>query len=475
MPPNLEKGSLVPGQDPAQSAPAPTAAGPKRDQPGVREAFLSALLHMEQRARDAASQEELAYVIVNGMRKITAGQQVFLMELAEGSAKVRAVSDVTAPDRNTPFIQWIERVARRMAEDVDAGGPQTFSLPAYCDADDEEANTYPFGHFSWVPLKTRDGAVFAGVLQARDTIWRDSDVAASMHLAGVYQHAWQALSASGAIRRPKSNRRWFLLAAAVAVIAASFIPVPLTAIAPAEVVAKDPLVIAAPLDGVIETVAAEPNAPVQKGDVLFRYNGIVFRNKYQIAEQAVDVASVKFRRYQQAALGDAEARHKMAIARAELSLALRERDYAREVLAKTVVTAPAAGIVILASKDYWKGRPVSTGEQIMQIARPDAIELSIDLPVRDAIVLHEGADVNVYLDAAPLSKIKARLTHASYQAEPSETHALVYHVRAAFAEKPAIPLRIGARGTAQIFGETVPLVLYLLRRPISVIRQSIGL
>ncbi|MEJ2125533.1 MAG: HlyD family efflux transporter periplasmic adaptor subunit, partial [Alphaproteobacteria bacterium] len=295
------------------------------------------------------------------------------------------------------------------------------------------------------------------------------------HLAGVYQHAWLALKGPSAIKRPKRKKRLAMLGAAAVLAAVSWIPVPLTALAPAEVVARNPFVIAAPLDGVIDTIVAEPNAPVRKGEPILRFVDTVFRNKYEAAEQSVVVANAKYRRLQQAAITDSKARHEMAIARAELGLALSERNFAKAILTKTVVKAPASGIVILANKDYWKGRPVSTGEQILQIARPDEVELRVDLSVRDAIVLREGAHLDVYLDAAPLSKIKASLTHASYQAEPTETQTLVYRVRARFSENPSTPLKIGARGVAQIYGDTVPLIFYLLRRPLSVIRQSIGL
>jgi multidrug resistance efflux pump len=346
----------------------------------------------------------------------------------DGGAKLLAASDVAVVDRNTPFVQWVESVVKRMAADADAGKPRTFSLPAYCSA--ETRNSTPIHSGLWAPLTQRDGTVFAGLLQARETVWRDGDVAPAMRLAGAYQHAWRALEGADAGRPFRWRRRWLLLAAAGAVILAGFIPVPLTALAPVEVVAKNPLVVTAPFDGVVDTIVAEPNAPVKQGEEVFRFVDTVLRNKYQAAEQSVEVASARFRRFQQAAMEDSKARHEMAIARAELGLALSERDYAREVLGKAIVTAPADGIVILASKDYWKGRPVSTGEQILQIARPGDVELRIDLAVSDAIVLREGADVNVYLDAAPLARITARLTHASYQAEPSETQTLAYRVRA---------------------------------------------
>ena len=129
----------------------------------------------------------------------------------------------------------------------------------------------------------------------------------------------------------------------------------------------------------------------------------------------------------------------------------------------------------LQTRTLWRGKPVATGEQILQIADPGSVELRIDLPVRDAIVLKEGAEVNVYLDAFPLDTMKARVTHASYQAETVDTQKLAYRIRAEMSAPHSVLARIRSPGTAQAYGERVPLIFYLLRRPISVIRQSIGL
>ena len=197
------------------------------------------------------------------------------------------------------------------------------------------------------------------------------------------------------------------------------------------------MIIAAPFDGVIDEIIVEPNAPVKKGQALIRFVDTVFRNKFLVAEKSVEVASARYRRDQQAAMQDATARHDMAIARAELGLALSERDYAKEVLSKTSVTAPADGIAIFANKDSWRGKPVATGEQILQIADPGSVELRIDLPVRDAIVLKEGAEVNVYLDAFPLDTMKGRVSHASYQAETVDTQKLAYRIRRGNNERTA--------------------------------------
>ena len=123
----------------------------------------------------------------------------------------------------------------------------------------------------------------------------------------------------------------------------------------------------------------------------------------------------------------------MAIARAELGLALSERDYAREILSKANLAAPADGIAIFANKDSWRGRPVSTGEQILQIADPASVEIAHRLAREGRHRAEGGRRSNVYLDAFPLDTLKARVTHASYQAETIDTQKLAYRIRAEIA------------------------------------------
>ena len=110
----------------------------------------------------------------------------------------------------------------------------------------------------------------------------------------------------------------------------------------------------------------------------------------------------------------------------------------------------------------------------MRIADPSRVELTVNLPVGDAIVLEKGAPVKLYLDADPLNAVEATLDSASYHATPDAAGVLSYTVRADFAEGVEPP-RIGLRGTAQIHGERVTLFYYLFRKPLAAIRQWTGL
>lgn len=111
----------------------------------------------------------------------------------------------------------------------------------------------------------------------------------------------------------------------------------------------------------------------------------------------------------------------------------------------------------------------------MEVADPDRVQLRIDVPVADAIAVQNGARVSAFLDSNPLRPVDAKTLSSSFDPQMIEGNILAYRVYAGFDSTTDDSLRLGIRGTSQIFGEKVPLAYYLFRRPIAVIRQRLGL
>lgn len=118
------------------------------------------------------------------------------------------------------------------------------------------------------------------------------------------------------------------------------------------------------------------------------------------------------------------------------------------------------------------GKPLQTGERLLEIADPAQAELRIELPVADALNLEPGAEVALFLDSDPLHRHGAELERAAYEAQNTPAGQLAYRLDARFTDAPP---RIGLRGTAKLFGQRAPLALYLLRRPLAALRQTVGL
>src|SRR5690606_22533908 len=139
---------------------------------------------------------------------------------------------------------------------------------------------------------------------------------------------------------------------------------------------------------------------------------------------------------------------------------------------RSEVRAERAGIAVFADAERLTGKPVQTGERLMQIADPTQAELRIELSVGDAIALQPGAEIALFLDSDPLNRRDARLQRSAYEAQTTAAGQLAYRLDAGFV---AAPPRIGLRGTAKLFGDRAPLAYYLMRRPLAAARQSLGL
>src|SRR5882757_9288659 len=84
---------------------------------------LVTLLNLARRARHAREASELAFMLVNESHVLAPYRQAALWLQDEG---VRALSGVSAPEHNAPFVQWLKRVAQHLQTRVQQG-PLSFT------------------------------------------------------------------------------------------------------------------------------------------------------------------------------------------------------------------------------------------------------------------------------------------------------------------------------------------------------------
>jgi len=438
---------------------------------------LSVLLQLEGLVRAAQNQQELQFFVVNETRRLVPYRQAMLLTSPMPSTEryeVRAASSVPVVDRAVPLMQWTERLIQALHQS--SIGPDLRQVTeADCPADlRPDWKEFTPGYGLWCPLKHPRGQILGGLWLTRDQPWADHEATVLHRLSEAYAYAWQAVG-------PSTNRRWrwglsrtttWLLAAAT--LGTLAIPVPMSVLAPAKIVAKDPLSVSAPIDGVIAEIFVLPNTIVSEGQRLFKYEDTTFRSEYDVAERNLDVAMAQYRRAAQGSFVEAEQKADVPFLKAEVELRETERNYAYERLTKVEVKAEQAGLLLYTDKSDWVGKPVVVGQRIMELANPQQLEVRIDLPVEEAIVLREGASATLFLNADPFSSVPATVSHASYHAEVLPNNVLAYRVTAQL-EQGSSEFRIGWQGSAKIYGEQVTLFTYLFRRPISVIRPWIGL
>ena len=435
------------------------------------------LLQLEGMVRHALTQQELQFLFVNETRRLIPYHQALFLapaSLSSEAYEVRAASSVPVVDRTVPLMQWTEQLIRDLREASTAPVLRHVGetdCPAGLRPDWKE---FTPGHGLWCPLKHPAGQILGGLWLTRDQPWAGHEVMVLERISETYAYAWRAVGPSKSLRWRWGMSRVMTGLLVSAMLIALTIPVSMSTLAPAKIVAKDPLIVSAPIDGVIAELVVPPNTTVSEGTVLFRYEDTTFRNEYQVAERNLDVAMAQYRRAAQGSFVAAEQKADVPQLKAEVELRETERNYAYERLAKVEVKAEQAGLVLYTDKSDWVGKPVVVGQRIMELANPQQLEVRIDLPVEDAIVLRQGASVALFLNADPFSSVPATVSHASYHAEVLPNNTLAYRVTAQLREGSS-EFRIGWQGSAKIFGGQVTLFTYLFRRPISAIRPWIGL
>jgi hypothetical protein len=427
---------------------------------------LAQFIHHEREVREAATSQALAYCLVNRSQGLLNYRHAALLI----GGRVRAVTGVTAPDPNAPFVAFVEAACQQLLtqgklqqiEPVQAGW-----LSSQLQQDWQSLSAL---EVLWLPLRDRKATLIGGIWLARAACWQPADGVLAQELAALYSHAWCALEPQPRRWHVGRLRRRYMAAAGVALLVLC-LPVQQSVLAPAEVVPRDGRVVAAPLDGVIAEFLVKPNQVVQRGQKLVRFDVTTLKAQADVAQRALEVAQAEHRASSQRAFQDAESNAQLDLLVAQVAQKRAERDYAQDLLQRGDVLAERDGIAVFADAERWVGKPVRTGEALMTLADPAQAELKIELDSGDAVTLPPAAEVALFLDSDPLHRHQARLTRAAYTAELTANGNLAYRLDATFVGQAP---RIGLRGTAKVFAERVPLAIYLFRRPLAALRKTFG-
>jgi len=433
--------------------------------PGGTERVFALFLGLERQARQARGVEQLAFSMVNDSQSLFGFRHAALLI----AGRVQALTGISVVEPHAPFVAFIERATSSLltrGQLDEPHGVDPLSLDEQTRADWRDLSA---PHAYWLPLKNRRNETFGGLWLARDQEFSEAERSLLAQLADTYAHAWLALQPRKPWRLRWPRRKILAVLALAALVL--LVPVRQSVLAPAEVVPRDGRVVAAPLDGVIAEFLVQPNQTVSAGDLLLRFDATALKAQEDVAERALGVAEAELRASSQRAFADAESSARIDMLAARVDQKRAELEYARQLLARSEVRAERDGIAVFADAQRLTGRPVQTGERLMQIADPGQAELRIELAVGDAIVLEPGAEVALFLDSDPLHRHVARLERAAYEAQLTPAGQLAYRLDAAFEQAPP---RIGLRGTAKVFGGRTPLAFHVLRRPLAALRQTLG-
>jgi Barrel-sandwich domain of CusB or HlyD membrane-fusion len=451
------------------------------DEARINSEQLMLLMQLSARARDAATEQTLAFTIVNETLVLLPYRQAAWWR-APAPGAVAAVSGLPQSDPGAPYVQWLGSLGRALARETGGGpghtvpkGPRPFTAVDVPEDVAADWGAWLPAHAVWVQLTNRQGSLLGGIVFAREDAWTPVDLALLGELARVWGHAFAAFhprpslaTRARSLLRPGRRQRQALVALGIVCL----LPVRLSMLAPAEVTAKDPFVVRSPLDGVIDRLYVQPSQPVSPGTQLLTLEATTLQSRYAFARKDNDAAQEEYRQTAQLAVTDDKDRLDMAMRKGKLDQTQVELDYTARQLARVRVVAARTGVAVFADPNDWTGKAVSVGEKIMLLADPANVELTAYLPVADNIDVKPGGTLTLYPKSSPLTRYDANIDSVSYRAEPTPEGVLAYRVKASFAgaARPAL----GVMGTARTHGGWVPLVYYVLRRPMTLARQWLG-
>jgi multidrug resistance efflux pump len=212
---------------------------------------------------------------------------------------------------------------------------------------------------------------------------------------------------------------------------------------------------------------------VQAQQPLFGFDEALIQSRLDVARQSLSTAQAEYRQTSQQALSDPRARGQLSILTGKIEEKRAEAQYLSAQLMRSRVLAPRAGVVLMDDPSEWIGRPVSTGERILRIATEGDVEVEAWLPLADAIDLKVGDEVDLFLQADPLTPIRAKLRYVAHEAVDRPEGHQAFRVRATLLQ--ASTQRVGLKGTAKLYGPSVPLGYWMLRRPLATLRTYLAL
>ena len=429
---------------------------------------LSLLHDLDQRVRKADGFAAARLTLVNGLHRLIPFDQSVLWV---GQDMPVAASSIDTPDPQAPHVQQLVKLFRQKLAQLD-------DLSVLEPADLTGIDLYSGHHGLFVPLKSQKG----GLLLVRPSAAYTSAQGVILEFAlricapEILPSKRAGLGVSERRQKASLTRNWLLglgLAAASTALA-GLITVPQTLMVPVEIVSSDIYYVKAPIDGVVEEILVLPGEVIEQAQDIIRLDTQQIVAQLQIATAELERLDVQYEQEAILSLTSEAARTRAA----ELSGLLREKFeqvvFLQTQLERHTISAGQRGIVVMPDAEALRGRPVATGETLVQIASPDRLAVDLWIPLATALPVGANDWAAIFLATRPTGSYAARIEYVTPQAQQREDGTMGYRARAHFED--AVPSNLlGQQGVARIHLGDTTLLMRVIRQPLVWLRQAIGI
>lgn len=337
----------------------------------------------------------------------------------------------------------------------------------------------------WLPIKSDEKPVLGLWLEKWNVTEQVQPPATLLsllndHLLPGYGAAWSKQQRKRGFRGRFSLSKPVYLLALLGILSTFFIDIPLRVVAPCEIVAKNPTVVTAPLDGIIESVKVSPGQKVRSGELLVEYDKRIPLQELLVTRKQVEILRSEVDRAMTLGISDTRSLSELAILKLKLQKEELNLDLAEYKAKRLTVTAPVNGVAMLDDPDDWKGKPVKMGEKILTLSNPAQSKIKIWIPENDNIQLDPSRDIKIFLNIDPEHSLPAKLIYIANESSISEKGAPSFVAEAEWIKDGQTKsvddqeIKLGLKGSAILYGEKVSLFYYIIRKPWAALRGTWG-
>ncbi len=430
------------------------------------------------KARAADTEQALLFVVANETHALLPYRSALVFTMHHGEPTLGCASGLTSVDRGSAFGSWAEQVVKAFL-------PQLVERQRLTAQHMPEDLRAPW-HEYWPetvqihPMSGVGGELLGVVVYITDQPWPEVTVPMLNALHQMHGVCLQNLRAKKSpldffkqlVDGRNLKTRKVLMRSLAGLLLAMLLPIRQFVIAPAEIISLDAIAVTSPVEGIVAELVAKPNQPVKKGDVLIRLDDTAIRNRLESAKQGLEVSRAEYLAGAHRAFVSSDKTAEAGVLKGRINERLAEVTFLQDQMSMLEIRANRDGIAVYGQENDWIGKPVSAGQRIMELADSTQVGVNAWVPVADAINMQSGERIHVLLYADPLNPLTATIDLASYQASKSPEGVTAYRVRATL--PPHEQVRLGLRGNAKISGDWVVLGYFIFRRPLTALRQWLG-
>jgi len=258
---------------------------------------------------------------------------------------------------------------------------------------------------------------------------------------------------------PVRRRQAWGIGAVLTLLALVVVPWPLKIEGPVRVLPGSRATVTAGVDGVVKEVLHREGDRVQAGDVIATLKDESYQAALAEARSSLAIAESEVALHTQEA--DAGA---MFAAQSRRDQLLARRSLAEEQLAKTLLRAPAAGVIVTAHIEQRVGQALSRGAEFAIVASAGSVTAEVAVPEAEAALVKAGEPVALKMNPFPTRVFRGEVRRVGAQLRQEGEESFVIAEARVPNEDGA--LKAGMLGTAKVSAGTRRLGTVLFRKPL---------